>query len=169
MMRFKICTFAAALLLCSAASVFAGPNSSSTEEIFVTNAAQAGLAEVMDGRLAVANGSSSVIRTIGQRMITDHTKANKMLASIARADSLIVPAMPNASDRTMIAKQKMLSGSAFDTAYLNWQRTAHQHTLDLFKTELAQGSNPRLLVFAKQTLPTIQKHLEMFQAARDSM
>lgn len=169
MILFKICTFAAALTLCSASSVFAGPSSSSTDEIFVTNAAQAGIAEVADGKLAVANGSKSAIRTIGQRMVTDHTKANKLLASIARADSLIVPAMPNASDRAIIAKHTMLSGSAFDTAYLNGQITAHQQTLDLFNVEVAQGSNPRLLAFAKQTLPTIQMHLKMFQAARDSM
>lgn len=169
MIRFKIVAFAAALMFCSASSVFAGPNSSSTDEIFVMNAAQAGLAEVVDGRLAVAKGSNSAIRTIGQRMVTDHTKANKMLAAIASADSLIVPTMPNSSDRARIAKQKMLSGNAFDTAYVNGQIAAHQQTLDLFHTEVAQGSNPRLLAFAKQTLPTIQMHLKMFQAARNSI
>ena len=169
MIRLKTCTFAAALMLCSASSVLAGPNSSSTDEIFVANAAHAGLAEVLNGKLAVAHGSSSAVRTLGQRMVTDHSKANKVLASIARADSLIVPETPSASDRAKIAKQKMLSGSAFDPSYLNMQITAHQQTLDLFTTEVAQGSNPRLLAFAKQTLPTIQMHLKMFQAALTSM
>ena len=169
MIRFKICTFAAALTLCSASSVSAGPSSSSTDEIFVTKAVQAGLAEVADGRLAAANGSKSAIRTFGQRMVTDHTKANELLASIARADSLIVPAMSNASDRAILAKHKKLSGGAFDSAYVNGQVTEHQQTLDLFTIEVAQGSNPRLLAFAKETLPTIQMHLKMFEAARDSM
>jgi hypothetical protein len=39
-------------------------------------------------------------------------------------------------------------------------------TIALFKKEIATGSDPRLVAFAKKTLPTIQSHLAMINGSR---
>jgi len=41
------------------------------------------------------------------------------------------------------------------------QRIAHEKTIELFKTEASTGSNPKLVAFAKMTLPVIEGHLQM--------
>ena len=170
MFRFKAVIAGAVLVaLCSPRLGSAGVISSSTDEIFVTNAAHSGFIEVASGKLAAANGASASVRTIGQQMIVDHAKMNAKLTSIARADSVVVPATPDAAGRSILAQQKRLSGNAFDAAYLNGQVEAHQKAIDLFKTEIAQGSNPQLVAFAKQFLPIIESHLNMIQTALESL
>ena len=62
----------------------------------------------------------------------------------------------------MAAKTKLdaLSGDAYDKSYIQGQIKAHEQTAALFKKEIASGQDSDAKAFAKETLPTIQKHLK---------
>src|SRR3954465_12663368 len=49
---------------------------------FVSDAAQGGNMEVTLGQLAVQKASEQSVREFGQRMVTDHTKANNELKQL---------------------------------------------------------------------------------------
>jgi len=160
-------SMAAAILCFSAAayaSAIAAPSMADTT--FAMKAAQGGMAEVADGKLALQKSTSPNVRAIAQRMVTDHSMANAQLAAIAHAEGIALPAGPAAADQATMAKQRALSGAAFDSSYLKGQATAHEMTIALFKKEIATGSDPRLVAFAKKTLPTIQSHLAMINGSR---
>jgi putative membrane protein len=142
---------------------------SPADHTFVMKAAQGGMAEVADGKLAISKTVAGNVRAIAQRMVTDHSMANAKLATIAQSEGITLPDSPAAADKAMMAKQMSLSGAAFNASYLKGQVTAHQMTIALFKKEIATGSDPRLIAFAKQTLPTIQSHLMMITSARGGM
>jgi putative membrane protein len=55
--------------------------------------------------------------------------------------------------------------SAFDSAYLSGQKTAHLKAIKVFETEISTGSNPQLKTFATTTLPILKMHLAMVEAA----
>jgi len=57
----------------------------SSDQVFVTKAAQAGAAEVALGRLAASKSTTEAIRSFGQRMVDDHSKAGDQLSASARA------------------------------------------------------------------------------------
>ncbi len=54
-----------------------------TDSGFVQMAASGGLAEVQLGKVAQQKATNAEVKQFGQRMVTDHTKANKDLAAAA--------------------------------------------------------------------------------------
>jgi putative membrane protein len=53
-----------------------------TDRNFVHRASNGGLAEVQLGQLAMERAASPEVKQFGQRMVTDHTKANQELATL---------------------------------------------------------------------------------------
>jgi putative membrane protein len=137
------------------------------DKMFIQNAAYAGLAEVSDGSLAESKGSSTV-KTIGTRMVTDHTKVNDQLAALSKQLGDRAPTMTDATHLKMHAELTNLSGSAFDAKYLKDELLGHEKTIALFKTEVRDGGDIQLKTLASNTLPTLQMHLNMIQAAMKS-
>lgn len=132
---------------------------------FIKMAAVAGLAEVNDGKLASQMGATDAVKNIGTQMVTDHTKANDQLTSIAQQKGAVVPTSVDPMHAEMSAKLQKLSGSAFDKQYLHTELLGHEKTIALFKTEASTGSDPDLKSFASTTLPTLKQHLAMIEAA----
>jgi putative membrane protein len=131
---------------------------------FVKMAAMGGMWEVSDGKVA-ANQGDATVKNIGNTMVSDHTKANTELASIAKEKGIALPTQVGPKMAASSAKLKGLSGSAFDAYYLQSELKGHEMTIALFKAEASTGSDPDLKAFANSTLPTLEIHLSMIQAA----
>jgi putative membrane protein len=139
-----------------------------SDQQFVNIAASAGLLEVQSSQLALQKSQTPNIKTIAQRIIDDHTKANQQLTDLANKKNLTVPDRLNAADK---AKYDDLSGRAnadFDQQYISQQTAAHKTAIAIFKAESENGADADLKQFASQTLPTLQAHLNMIQS-RDNM
>jgi putative membrane protein len=85
-----------------------------TDQSFVHMASSGGLAEVQLGQLATERAASPEVKQFGQRMVTDHTKANQELAAIAQKKNMPVAAELDPKHRTMADKLAKLQGAAFD-------------------------------------------------------
>lgn len=152
------------LVLAVALSAGMGSAFAATSNDFVDNAAAGGIAEIETSRLALEKSQSADIKAFANMMITDHSKANDELASIAKANDIEVP------DTTTLvkqAKEKILDmrDESFDAAYANNQVKAHEETIELFKKaantvtdDKAKGAT-ELKAFAQKMLPALEKHL----------
>src|SRR5256885_11081302 len=69
---------------------------------FASNAAQGGTAEVEMGRLAAQRASDPNVKAFGERMISDHSKANAELKSVASKKGLQLPADLNSEQKSEI-------------------------------------------------------------------
>ncbi|POA25585.1 MULTISPECIES: DUF4142 domain-containing protein [unclassified Pseudomonas] len=152
------------LVLAVALSSGMGSAFAATSNDFVDNAAAGGIAEIETSRLALEKSQSADIKAFANMMITDHSKANDELASIAKANDIEVP------DTTTLvkqAKEKILDmrDESFDAAYANNQVKAHEETIELFKKEANTVTDdkvkgaPALKAFAQKMLPALEKHL----------
>src|SRR4051812_31994572 len=65
------------------------PNDS--DRLFVQQVGIGGMSEVENGRIASKQSSVDDVRAFAQRMIDDHSKANRQLAVLASSDHLRVP------------------------------------------------------------------------------
>lgn len=145
----------------SAASQSADKLTNAADRAFVKRASAANMAEVKLGRLAVSRGTNSMVKAFGQRMVHDHTAANKRLSVIARAQSLAISSRPSPTVRKQYRKMETLFDAAFDHAYAKKAVQDHRAAIGLFETEIAQGNNLAVRHYAEQTLPTLKEHLRL--------
>jgi putative membrane protein len=130
------------------------------DNTFVTKAAACGKHELMLGELAKNQASSPDIKKFGERMITDHTKANEQLITAAKAAKITVPGgLPNDLVKEY-DRFKNLKGAEFDKAYIKHMVDDHEKAVKLFENASRNLKDPGLKDFATKTLPTIKEHLQ---------
>ena len=68
-----------------------GSSLSEKDKTFMKKAAKGGMMEVTMGKVAEQNGQSDDVKSFGKRMVTDHSKANDELKSIASKKGVQLP------------------------------------------------------------------------------
>jgi putative membrane protein len=139
-------------------------SSSNADELFVMEAATGGMAEVALGKLASEKASSAKVKEFGQRMVTDHTKANDDLKAVAAKKNIVLPSSIDAKHQATMDRLSKLSGTAFDRAYVADMLRDHQMDVAAFRKEAQSGQDPDVKAFAASTLPTLESHLSAVQA-----
>jgi putative membrane protein len=132
-----------------------------SDKSFVTDAGEAGMAEVKEGLMTVGKTSNTDVQKFGKRMDKDHSKANEELRKIARSKEVEFPTSPSLVQQ---AKAKLLdgkSGADFDKAYASDAVSDHKDAVKLFAKEAKEGDDADLKAFAAKTLPTLKMHLKM--------
>jgi putative membrane protein len=127
---------------------------------FVKKAAMDGMTEVQLGKIAASKAKDDNVKEFAQRMVTDHSKANEELASIAKKKGIKLPTSLDTEHQSMIQSLNAKSGAAFDTAYSQHMDAAHAKAVALFQGAIT-GSDQDLAAFAKKTLPTLEEHKQM--------
>jgi len=131
------------------------------DSAFVSEASAAGLTEVTEGLMATSQGQSTAVKSFGQTMVTDHSKANIALKNIADSKGMTIASRLTADQKASVDSLKSLTGPAFDKRYAGMALKDHIGAVTLFEHEASSGSDADLRMFATQTLPTLKHHLEM--------
>jgi putative membrane protein len=142
------------LIACSAMGLIAADYLSATDHLFAKTAAQAGLAQVKLGQLAMDKGSSPKVKGFGQRLIDDH-KAIDRLKAIAAKDNILLPSSLAAKDQMMLNRLSNLSGAAFDKACMDSMVKTRDSEISLFQYEANKGTNNNLKSLASSILPAL--------------
>lgn len=145
------------IILGSVAAASAKPN-----QAFLTDVIQGNLAEISLGQLAQKNGASEGVRSFGQMLVEDHSAANDKAISIAQAQGVTAPRAPKPEAKKELDRLSNLKGEAFDKEFAQHMVTDHQKDIAEFKAQ-ANGTD-EVANFAKDTLPTLQKHLQTAQS-----
>lgn len=138
---------------------------SSADEKFAKSAAIGGMLEVKLGEVAERNASSQAVKNFGSMMVTDHTKLNDELKSLAAKQGITLPTELDSAHQAVLDKLSKLSGAAFDKAYITDMVKDHQKDLVEFKAEAAKTKDPELKTLAEKGASVIAMHLEHAKAA----
>jgi len=130
------------------------------DQSFVRDAGEGGLAEVELGQLAADKAADPRVKQFGQRMVTDHSKANEELKQIASAKGINLPTSLSAKDKKTKEHLSKLNGADFDRAYMKLMVKDHEKDVSDFRQESESGNDATIKKFASQTLPTLQSHLK---------
>lgn len=142
-----------------------GNNSTS----FMYKAAQGGMAEVKMGELAASKAQNAEVKQFGQKMVTDHTKANTDLKAVAAKENVSLPGDVNADQKETMDDLSKLSGAEFDKEYVSGMVEDHEKDVADFQAQADSGSDPDVKAFAARTLPTLKAHLEMIKNIQSKM
>jgi putative membrane protein len=127
---------------------------------FMDKAAQGGMAEVELGQLAQQNAQNPDVKAFGQRMVTDHSKANDQLKQLAAQEGVSLPTTLDSKDQATKARLEKLHGAAFDKAYMQDMVKDHKKDVAEFKHASNSAKTPALRDWAQQTTPTLESHLQ---------
>jgi putative membrane protein len=128
---------------------------------FVNEAAIGGMAEVELGNLAKEKASNPDVKSFGDRMATDHQKANDELKNWAQQKNVTLPTELDAKHKAEKDRLAKLSGEAFDKAYMRLMVADHNHDVAAFKRESTSAKDSDLKAWAGKTLPTLEEHQKL--------
>ncbi len=158
-----LATVSVVSLFLSAASWGADSVVKSSDESFLKDAYQDGLAEIKLGEMAVAKSANADVKAFGEHMVGDHSKANAELKTLADSKKVELPAEPSAIAK---GKAKLLdakSGADFDKAFAEAMVSDHGKAVEAFAKTATKSKDVEVKGFAAKTLPTLQGHLKMAQ------
>jgi putative membrane protein len=133
---------------------------------FIEDAAKGGMAEVELGKLAQQKASNEQVKQFGERMVQDHSKAGDELKQVASSKGVTPPATLDKASQHEMDKLQKLSGAQFDREYMDHMVKDHKKDIKDFQKEAKSGKDADVKNFASSTLPTLQDHLKMAQAAQ---
>lgn len=133
------------------------------DHMFMKEAAQRGIAEVNMGRLAERQAQEASVKDFGRRMVTDHTKVNDQLMTLAKNKGVTLRMETDAQHKAMEKELNRMKGTEFDKAYMEMMVTDHQMDVDAFEQTAKTSRDVALKRFASNNLPTLKEHLKMAQ------
>jgi putative membrane protein len=130
---------------------------SAADKTFMMNAVKGGMMEVEWGKLAAQNGQSADVKKFGNRMVTDHSKANSELMALAKEEGVSLPAGKGPG------KWKS------DKDYMDDMVKDHQKDLAEFQKEAQNGTDPDVKAFAAKGAKMVSSHLKLAQETQNKL
>jgi putative membrane protein len=158
----RMTLFAGATLAAALAFAPAGFAQDKGSQKFLKEAIEGNLAEVQMGQLAQKNGTSDGVRSFGQMLEKDHSDANKKATDAASSLGVTPPTEPNSKQKAAYDRMSKLSGANFDRQFA--KHMVDDHKKDIKEYEKASKQSDASGGYAKETLPTLHKHLETAQS-----
>jgi len=121
---------------------------------FVRKATESGYKEVNSAKEALPQLQQPELKRIAEMLVNDHTGANARLARIAETKHWPVSAAPPAGQPP--------SGTAsgdFDAKWTAEMIAGHERSVALYRAQAQAGEDQDLRKYARETLPTIERHL----------
>ena len=127
---------------------------------FAVNAANGGMAEVALSKIAEEKATDPKVKEFAKQMITDHSKANDELKTLAASKNITLPSAPNEEKQKAASNLGSKSGADFDKAYIAQMKKDHDQTVKLFEDAQKDVKDAELKAFIDKTLPVIKAHAE---------
>ncbi len=146
-------------VLLSSAALAANPRG----DAFMEKAIQGNLAEIKVGQLAQQKGATEDVRRFGAVLERDHSEANRQAMSAAASMGVTPPGTPGTKEQAEYQRLAALSGRQFDRAFVKEMVRDHRKDIAEFKEE-AKASKGPAGIYAKASLPTLEKHLRLAES-----
>ncbi|GAB2869545.1 hypothetical protein GCM10027277_43510 [Pseudoduganella ginsengisoli] len=167
MKQLKIAVAIAALL--SAAGVQA-ENLAKADQTMLKQMAQANIAEIEAGKIALQKSQNSEVKAFAQQMIDDHTKGLQEVQAVAQNKGVTLPTEPDAQHKAMAKKLNRLSGDAFDREYAAQAGVSdHKKTHAYVQKVQTDAKDADVKALAGKLEPTVAKHLSHVETLSASL
>lgn len=133
-------------------------NTLGTEDVlFIQRAAKDGFQEVHIGELALKHGESQAVKTLAQKMIDDHKRANQELIDLAKRKGVKLPADETSS--LINLPMAKASGADFDALFRKGVIADHEDELVLFERQASSGADADMKEWAAKSVVILKQHL----------
>jgi putative membrane protein len=141
----------------------------SADATMLKDIAEANLAEVESGKLAIEKSKSAEIKKFAQMMVDDHSKGLGDVKALAKTKGVDLPDAPDMKHKAVMAEFKALQGDTFDSRYVKQAGVGdHEATEKLLKKTQAEAKDADVKALATKMLPVVQGHLKHAQQLASS-
>ncbi|UKO97713.1 DUF4142 domain-containing protein [Nostoc sp. UHCC 0870] len=135
---------------------------SQLDRVYITEAAQAGMAEIAMANLALQKSQDDKVKQYAQQMIKDYTPLNQELMQLATQKAITPPTEMGIKYQALITQLSKLSDANFDQAYVTEAGINRNMEGLILNSRLLQlGQDTELKAFAAKTIPLIESHLQL--------
>ncbi|MDB5447139.1 MAG: putative outer membrane protein [Phenylobacterium sp.] len=140
-------------------AALAAPAAAKPAPQFLHEAMQGDNSEIALGRMAEARAARPEVRDFGRMLQQDHSQARDQVLALARRMGVRPTEAMAPEARMEERKLRRLSGPAFDREFVRYMVGDHRKDIHDFE-EQSHGKGP-VARLARDTLPTLHKHLDM--------
>lgn len=134
---------------------------SQKDKDFVQHIAKGGALQIELSKVEVQHGQNPKEKQFALQTVENMSKAAGMLHAIASNLGMKLPEQPPADVQKLKQALAADNGSLVDSEYIAQMVPASTVAVNLFKDEASNGQNQKLVEFAKQMLPKLEKHQQM--------
>lgn len=152
----------------SASAASAGKSGSASlskaDKNIMRDIAHSNLAEIEAGKIALNQSKNDQVRNFAQKMIDDHTQAQKDLEQLAQSKGVTLPTEPDKKHMAMAKKLGALEGDKFDKQYMSQGGLRdHRDTHKLLQRAQTRAKDADLKALAAKMEPIVSQHMTMAQ------
>ena len=165
-MTMKLLSVVATSVLCLGTSISMAQDAGKLDtKEFVHKAAAAGQDEVKMGQLGAQKATSPEVKAFAEKMVKDHTAANKELMAAAQGKNVDVPKDADMMHKGMMEKMDhQKADQDFDHDFMQGMVKDHKKAVDLYQSAAnSKDVDPEFRALAQKTLPKLQEHLKEAQ------
>jgi putative membrane protein len=134
---------------------------------FLTEAADARMADIERGKLAQTRGSNDAVRNYGAQMVRDHERMLQELRVLAAQKNIVLPIELSNEKARQLEKIREKEGNEFDAEFLEVMTADHRRDVKKFE-DATDLKDKDVRQFAERYLPVAKAHLENVRAIRES-
>lgn len=136
---------------------------------FITESAKGNAGEVKLGKTAAEKGAAPAVRDYGERLATDHGKANDQLRKVAEEAKVDWPESVTEEQRKLMDELSKLDGAAFDKRFMEAMVKDHEKDIKKYEKMDKNAQYPPLKSYVEGTLPKLKEHLKRAQEVDKSL
>lgn len=122
--------------------------------------AQANMAEISTGKLALTKAVNPEIKAYAQRMVDEHSKALAEVQALAQAKGVELPKELTVKHKAKGAMLEALKGDIFDRTYIKQSgRRDHRVTHEQLRDNMDKIKDPDIKALAMKMRPVVEQHL----------
>ena len=122
--------------------------------------AQANMAEISTGKLALTKAVNPEIKAYAQRMVDEHSKALAEVQALAQAKGVELPKELTVKHKAKGAMLEALKGDIFDRTYIKQSgRRDHRVTHEQLRDNMNKIKDPDIKALAMKMRPIVEQHL----------
>lgn len=146
----------------STAAKSGGKEMSKGDKEIMRDLARSNLAEIEAGKLALSQSKNDEVKSFAQKMVDDHTQAQKDLEQLAQSKGMTLPTEPDRKHKAAMKKLSSLEGEKFDKQYMSQGGVKdHRDTHRMITRAQDRATDPELKELVTKMEPVISQHSKM--------
>lgn len=147
----------------------AEPDIRTNAESFLKKAAEAQLVEIELGLLVTQRAQNDRVKEFAVQMADDHMRASRQLEELASKKGVTLPPGLSQEQKRSVDELSLLSGHAFDRAYMSYIIRHHADNAEEFGRDAKTLQDPDARQWAASILPLVEAHRDKAHSIKYSL